>query len=144
MTSSTASSIRTPAGLLGGSGLHPRCGPGGIEIGYWTDGEKTGRGIATEASAALTRVGMEVMGARRTEIHCAPDNAASAAIPRRLGYSFEGRLRQREPRHDGTLRDTSVFCLLASEYADSVSRGAPVAAFDALNGPLLGEAQADA
>ena len=33
--------------LLGGTGLHPRLEPGGLEIGYWIREGETRRGIAT-------------------------------------------------------------------------------------------------
>src|SRR5487761_2013752 len=40
--------------VAGGSGLHPRIGPGGYEIGYWVRKDLTRRGIATAATSALT------------------------------------------------------------------------------------------
>ena len=50
------------AELLGGTGLHPRVGPGGLEIGYWVRASATRQGIVTESTAALTRAGFEVCG----------------------------------------------------------------------------------
>ena len=38
--------------VLGGTGLHPRGGPGGLEIGYWIHVDHVGRGYATELTAA--------------------------------------------------------------------------------------------
>src|SRR6476659_9682252 len=64
--------------VLGGSGLHPRIGPGALEIGYWIRADAVGRGYATESTAALNRVAFEVAGVERVEIHCAAENHASA------------------------------------------------------------------
>jgi RimJ/RimL family protein N-acetyltransferase len=65
---------RTEDQVLGGTGLHPRIGPGGLEIGYWVRASATRQGIATEVSAALTRVGFEVCEADRIEIRIEPRN----------------------------------------------------------------------
>jgi RimJ/RimL family protein N-acetyltransferase len=73
--------------LLGGAGLFPRIGPGGLEIGYWVADGATGRGIATEAAAALVRVGFETCGADRLELHIDPANALSLRIPAKLGFA---------------------------------------------------------
>jgi len=72
--------------VLGGVGLYRRVGPGGLEIGYWVRSDRSGRGIATEAAAALTGVGLALAGIDRLEIRCDPEHVASAAIPRKLGY----------------------------------------------------------
>src|SRR5690606_36339696 len=84
---------RSDGSFVGGAGLHPRIGAGMLEIGYWIVRERWGEGLATEAAAALTRAGFEIMGAHRMEIRVAPDNARSLAIPRKLGYREEGVLR---------------------------------------------------
>ncbi|MDA0328873.1 MAG: GNAT family N-acetyltransferase [Gemmatimonadetes bacterium] len=72
--------------IRGGVGLYQRVGPGALEIGYWLRSDLAGRGLMTEAVAALTGVGLELPGLDRLEIHIDPANGASAAIPLKLGY----------------------------------------------------------
>ncbi len=72
--------------ILGQIGLYRRIGPGALELGYWIRSDQAGRGIATEATAALTPIGLAVDGIERIEIRCDPKNAASAAVPRKCGY----------------------------------------------------------
>lgn len=74
------------AQVLGEIGLMPRVGPRALEIGYWIRIERAGHGLATEATRALTDVGLALPEVDRIEIHCDPANAASAAVPRKLGY----------------------------------------------------------
>ena len=117
---------------LGGTGLHTRVGDGAFEIGYWVRASHAGRGIATTAAAALTKVGIELGGADRIEIHVDPCNEVSSRIPRRLGYREEGTLRRRLPTADGTpRRDAVIFSLLAEELAGSPAAAARLRAFDA-------------
>lgn len=74
---------------LGGCGLHDRVGPDALEIGYWVDVRHVGRGIATAAARLLTEACFAA-GAARVMICCDASNAASAAVPRKLGYEFQG------------------------------------------------------
>ena len=46
--------------LVGGAGLHPRLGPGRIEIGYWVRAGWLRRGIASAAARALTTAAFSV------------------------------------------------------------------------------------
>lgn len=78
-----------PGSVIGAFGLHGRIGPGALEIGYWVDAAFTGRGIATNAAAALTTAALELPGIHRVEIHCDEANAASAAVPRKIGYRLD-------------------------------------------------------
>lgn len=91
--------IFDPAGksLFGTVGLHARVGPGALDIGYWLHIGHTGKGLATKASGALTDIGLGLPGIERIEIHCDEANAASAAIPRRLGYRLD-RIDDHEPQ----------------------------------------------
>lgn len=76
--------------LVGAFGLHDRRGPGILEIGYWVRSDRTGRGYATAAAGALTKVAFDrfpLIG--RIEIRCDPANLASAAIPPKLGYRLD-------------------------------------------------------
>ncbi|MEV4557661.1 GNAT family N-acetyltransferase [Kitasatospora sp. NPDC049285] len=85
-----------PAKVIGALGLHGRIGPGALEIGYWVDREHTGRGLATAAARALTGAALGLPGIERVEIHCDEANAASAAVPRKLGYALD-RIADEEP-----------------------------------------------
>lgn len=123
--------------VVGGTGLHTRIGPGALEIGYWIRVGEINRGLATEVSAALTRVAFEVHDVHRVVIQCDPDNERSAAVPRKLGFVHEVTLRENLPAGDGTFRDTMVWTMLRSEYTDSVVRTHRVAAFDAIGTRLL-------
>ena len=76
--------------LAGGSGLHPRIGPGGLEIGYWVHRSFTRRGIATATSKALTDHAFGQSDIDRVEIHHDKANTASEGIPRALGFSLVG------------------------------------------------------
>ena len=123
--------------VLGGSGLHTRVEEG-FEIGYWVRATATGRGVATETTAALTRVGIEFAGAERIDIRVDPANERSAAIPRKLGYVEEATLRRRLPgRVEGEpKRDMIVFSLLREELPGSPAARVAVEAFDAAGGRL--------
>ena len=74
--------------VLGGCSLHNRNGPGVLEIGYWIAAAHTRRGYATELARALTAAALEIPEVARVEIHCDAANIASAAVPRRLGYTL--------------------------------------------------------
>ncbi|GAA1232885.1 GNAT family N-acetyltransferase [Kitasatospora nipponensis] len=78
-----------PGSVLGMFGLHGRIGPGAFEIGYWVDVAHTGRSLATNGAAALTEAALALPGISRTEIRCDQANAASAAVPRKLGYRLD-------------------------------------------------------
>jgi RimJ/RimL family protein N-acetyltransferase len=116
--------------LLGGTGLHPRIGPGGLEIGYWVRASATRQGIVTESTAALTRVGIEICGADRIEIRIEPGNEASFGVPRKLGFVEEATLRRRLPAREGeALRDVTIFTLFREDLGPALAPG--IRAFDA-------------
>jgi RimJ/RimL family protein N-acetyltransferase len=57
-----------------------------VETGYWLRADATGNGYATEATAALVALAFSQLGARGVAVCHDPSNAASAGIPRRLGF----------------------------------------------------------
>jgi RimJ/RimL family protein N-acetyltransferase len=127
---------RAEARVLGGTGLHTRAGER-REIGYWIHADHVGRGLATEAAAALTRVAFEVERVRRLEIRCDPLNTRSSAIPAKLGFRHEATLRADAVAPDGGPRDTMVWGLLADELPGSPAHEAVVEAFDAAGRRIL-------
>jgi RimJ/RimL family protein N-acetyltransferase len=116
--------------LIGGTGLHTRLSGGELEIGYWIHKDYINRGLVTESTAALVKVAFEIVHVHRLEIHCDPGNLASAAIPRKLGFTHEGTLRAKTAFLDGW-SDSMIWGLLESEYPDSPSSKAEIKVFDA-------------
>lgn len=123
--------------VVGSSGLHTRLDAGGLEIGYWVRASHVGKGLATETASALTRVAFELGKTERVEIHCRPDNRASAAIPAKLGFTHEATRRELSRDTDGTAHDSMIWTLLGREYALSPAARATLAAYDVLGERLL-------
>jgi RimJ/RimL family protein N-acetyltransferase len=128
---------RRDGSVAGGTGLHTRVGANALEIGYWIRASRIGEGLATELSAALTRVAFAVCGVDRVEIRVEPANERSAAIPRKLGFVEEARLRRRLESAEGELRDAVVFSLFADDFDASAAAAAPLEAFDAAGERVL-------
>jgi ribosomal-protein-serine acetyltransferase len=84
-------------------------------IGYWLDKAATGRGVATRAVRRLVSLAFEFFPVDKLEIHCAPPNTASCAIPQRLGFTREGQLRRSLRAHEFT-DDRVVWGLLREEW----------------------------
>jgi RimJ/RimL family protein N-acetyltransferase len=124
--------------VVGGTGLHTRRGADALEIGYWIRTSHVGRGLATESTASLARVALEVCGVDRVEIRVDPSNEASLAIPQKLGFAEEGMLRRRLPPDEhGVPRDVIVFSLFRDGFAGSPLSSVAVQAFDAAGQRVL-------
>lgn len=74
--------------VVGGCGLG-RSWTGHLAIGYWVHLDHLRHGYATAAARALTDAAWTIRNYKQVEIHCDLANAASAAIPPRLGYRLE-------------------------------------------------------
>jgi RimJ/RimL family protein N-acetyltransferase len=122
--------------LLGGTGLHSRIGEQQLEIGYWIHKDFINRGLITECTAALVKVAFEFIHIHRVEIHCDPGNLASAAVPRKLGFTHEGTLRAKTPFLD-RWSDSMIWGLLQAEYPTSPSHKVSIKVFDVRGNPLL-------
>lgn len=90
-----------------------------IEIGYWLIEKMTGKGIATAATRKMVNLAFRNMEMNRVQIRCGVGNDKSSAIPRRLGFSFEGVERNGE-RHNHSYIDLEVFSLLKPEWAKTL------------------------
>lgn len=116
--------------VWGGTGLHKRLTGEALEIGYWIHVDQVNRGLATETTAALSRIAIEVHKVERVEIHCDPANVRSAAIPRKLGFVLEATLGRRAVGTDGSPRDVMIWTLFRDAYSDTPVADAPIRAFD--------------
>jgi RimJ/RimL family protein N-acetyltransferase len=101
--------------FVGGSGLHridwsvPK-----VEIGYWIRTSCSGKGYITEAVKEITRYALAELQANRVEIRMSSRNVKSRGVPERLGFTFEGMLRNDARHLDGSLRDTCVYAKIPS------------------------------
>jgi RimJ/RimL family protein N-acetyltransferase len=123
--------------VVGGTGLHTRA-PGALEIGYWVRTSRTGQGLATEAAAALTRVGFERCEIPRVIIEVEPGNEPSLRVVRKLGYREEAVRREALAplRRGGPRRDAVLFAMLPEELAGSPCATVAYEAFDAAGRPV--------
>ncbi|MBN1976839.1 MAG: GNAT family N-acetyltransferase [Anaerolineae bacterium] len=121
--------------VLGGTGLHLRLGEGAREIGYWIHQEHVGRGLATELTSALTKVAFEVDGVERVEIHCDPENHASAAVARKSGFIHEKTVQSE--MEDGELDCSMIWVMRADAYPASPAAEAEVEALDVIGRRVL-------
>jgi RimJ/RimL family protein N-acetyltransferase len=126
---------RDEAEVAGGTGLHTRIGEDAFEIGYWIASGQAGKGLGTEATAALTRAAFDLTDVERIEIRCDPANERSRAIPRKLGYTEEATLRRR--LHYPEVRDVVVYTLFRDDYPETPSAAAAVEAYDAAGKRVL-------
>lgn len=123
--------------VWGGTGLHKRLTGNALEIGYWIRADLINRGLATEISAALTKVAFAVNKVDRVEIHCDPANVRSAAIPRKLGFAQEALLRRRAQGTDGSAIDMMIWTLFLDQLEDSPVAKSQVKAFDVLGSEIF-------
>lgn len=84
-------------------------------IGYWLAQGARGRGLMTNAVRALLDHVFHELELHRIEIHCAPENGPSRAIPERLGFREEAQLRETE-LVGGRYLDSIVYGMLAEEW----------------------------
>lgn len=92
------------------------------EIGYWLAEKMQGKGIMTRTVKKMIDFGFRNMHLNRIQIKVAVGNVKSSAIPRKLGFYFEGIERNGE-FHTDRYYDLEVFSLLKTEWIDSIIRG---------------------
>jgi len=85
-------------------------------IGYWLGTEFIGKGIMTKVCKDIIDYAFDELDLHRIEIRCAEGNTKSRAIPERLGFTEEGRVRESEYLYDHYVTHV-VYGLLKSEIA---------------------------
>lgn len=123
--------------FLGDVCLLLRAGIAAREVGYWLRRDAVGQGFATEMAAAAIRTAFELDRVSRVDLLCGVKNEASAAVARRLGFTLEGRLRDRQLAPHHRRGDLLCFTMLATEYPGSPAQAVPIEAFDLLDRRLM-------
>ncbi|GMQ64664.1 GNAT family N-acetyltransferase [Vallitalea maricola] len=86
------------AGVIGLIGIN--WGHKSTSIGYWLGSKFVGKGIMTKSCRVLIEYVFKELGLHRVEIRCAEENIKSRAIPERLGFTEEGKVRESEYLYD--------------------------------------------
>jgi ribosomal-protein-serine acetyltransferase len=103
--------------LAGGLSLHDlQVATARCDIGYWLAPPFRRRGLMTEAVRHWLSYLFADLGLRKVGIRCAGGNAASAAIPRRIGIPQEGCLRQHRAYAGIGIQDELLFGVLTEEW----------------------------
>lgn len=87
-------------------------------VGYWVSQAAAGRGIVPTALALAADHAFTALGLHRVEVNIRPENAASLAVVRKLGFRDEG-LRLRMLHIDGDWRDHRSFALTTEDLGSS-------------------------
>jgi ribosomal-protein-alanine N-acetyltransferase len=98
-----------------------RLGPTGVQaahLGYAIAADHWGHGYATEAARTMLKFAFGPLELHRVSAAIGPENLASVAVVKRLGFSYEGRIRHHVFTNDAW-RDSLLYSLLASEFPAS-------------------------
>lgn len=87
------------------------------KLGYSIHADHQGFGYATDAARTMINFGFDVLNLHRITAAIGPDNAASIAVVKRLGFTHEGRLRD-HVFTNGAWRDSVLFSILEDESPD--------------------------
>jgi ribosomal-protein-serine acetyltransferase len=91
------------------------------EVGYWIRSDEAGRGYGAEATARIVQIGFEEMGLHKVQLRIAVGNIRSERIAKKLGFVFEGTLRDEVKVGDRWL-DHTVWSLLEDEWRSQRDR----------------------
>lgn len=96
--------------------------PRTAELGYAIRRDRWGRGYATEAAAVILDYGFNTLGLHRVQAACGPDNVASQRLLDKLGFTYEGRMRD-HVFTNGAWRDSLLYSLLEQEWPPTTAEG---------------------
>jgi RimJ/RimL family protein N-acetyltransferase len=94
-----------------------RIGLAGVKagkLGYAIRADEWGKGYATDAARSMIEFGFRDLGLHRLSAAIGPDNAASIAVAERLGFQYEGQIRD-HVFTNGAWRDSLLYSLLETE-----------------------------
>ena len=88
------------------------------KLGYAVAADVQNRGYATDACRALAGFGFRELGLHRVSAAIDPDNEPSIRVAKRLGFTYEGRIRD-HVFTNGAWRDSNLYSVLEHEWADN-------------------------
>jgi [ribosomal protein S5]-alanine N-acetyltransferase len=94
---------------LGLTGVHA------AKLGYAIAADHWGHGYATDAAQTMITFGFGVLDLHRVTAAIGPDNSASIAVVKKLGFTREGRLRD-HVFTNGAWRDSELYSILVHEW----------------------------
>jgi RimJ/RimL family protein N-acetyltransferase len=110
------------SGVVGSVSLHSiDAVQNDAEIGYWTAPAARGQGVAAAAVDAACRWAFATLPVDRIELCHAVENAASARVAEKAGFTREGRLRRSYRYGDGVKHDELLWARLADDPAPVLS-----------------------
>jgi ribosomal-protein-serine acetyltransferase len=101
--------------LAGTAGFGKPNHDNGGEIGYWIRQDLQGRGIATRVVEKIIDMMIIEMGLHRIMIRAATSNLSSRAIPERLGFTYEGTMRDASFVNNEYM-DLEIYSMLDHEW----------------------------
>jgi ribosomal-protein-serine acetyltransferase len=108
-----------PAGTVGLDHLQPLISS--VDIGYWLRTDLNGRGLMTEAAAAVVEYAFEELAIHRIELRAGVENYGSLRVAEKLGFRRGGELRH-GAKNVRDYYDVYVFDLLATDERTAVRR----------------------
>lgn len=91
------------------------------ELGYWITYPAWGQGYATEATQEMVKFAFETMHLHRLEANHLLRNPDSGHVLEKLGFKYEGILRQAYLK-DKSYEDLKYYGLLQSEYKEKLDK----------------------
>lgn len=89
---------------------------GAAKLGYSIAAEHWGNGYATDAARTMLDYGFDSLELHRVTAAIGPENAASHAVVKRLGFTREGVLRE-HVFTNGAWRDSVLYSVLSPEWS---------------------------
>lgn len=114
-TSAEGSPDQSSPLLIGGIGLEICRDDDKGEIGFWIDQSHWGKGVATEAAAALMKFGFEKLRLHKIVAFHMVRNPASGRVMEKLGMQKEGVFRD-HVKKSGKFEDSVAYGILASDF----------------------------
>jgi ribosomal-protein-serine acetyltransferase len=105
--------------LLGSVGVHPGPVPSRCAIGYWVAAPERGRGVAVRAVRLAARWAFDRFHSQRLSLWTLPGNVASQRVAEKVGFRFEGVLRNWDVGRNDRPVDCVMFSMTPDELAEA-------------------------